>query len=107
MVFLHPVHNYALISYDPLALGAVGSSAVRAAELLPGRAGCSPYFSNFTFQFMCIVFMCVLVYYTMILLLYFIKMICYLFISNPFSRIRFVNLILHVLQQKVMIKDIS
>lgn len=36
VVFLHPVHNYALITYDPSALGAVGSSAVRAAELLPG-----------------------------------------------------------------------
>lgn len=36
MVFLHPVHNYALITYDPSALGAVGASAVRAAELLPG-----------------------------------------------------------------------
>ena len=37
VVFLHPVHNYALISYDPLALGTVGISLVRAAELLPGR----------------------------------------------------------------------
>lgn len=36
VVFLHPVHNYALITYDPSALGAVGFSAVRAAELLPG-----------------------------------------------------------------------
>ncbi|CAB4273735.1 unnamed protein product [Prunus armeniaca] len=36
VVFLHPVHNYALISYDPLALGAIGTSVVRAAELLPG-----------------------------------------------------------------------
>lgn len=36
MVFLHPVHNYALITYDPSALGVVGASAVRAAELLPG-----------------------------------------------------------------------
>ncbi|KAL6176336.1 hypothetical protein ACLB2K_052970 [Fragaria x ananassa] len=38
VVFLHPVHNYALISYDPLALGAVGFSLVRAAELLPEPA---------------------------------------------------------------------
>ncbi len=37
MVFLHPVHNYALIAYDPSALGTVGASVVRAAELLPGR----------------------------------------------------------------------
>ncbi|XP_062107572.1 protease Do-like 7 isoform X2 [Humulus lupulus] len=35
VVFLHPAHNYALISYDPSALGPVGASAVRAAELLP------------------------------------------------------------------------
>lgn len=38
VVFLHPVHNYALISYDPSALGSVGASAVRAAELLPEPA---------------------------------------------------------------------
>ncbi|KAM5574303.1 protease Do-like 7 [Rosa sericea] len=38
VVFLHPVHNYALISYDPLALGAVGISLVRAAKLLPEPA---------------------------------------------------------------------
>ncbi|GKG30548.1 hypothetical protein Tco_0423036, partial [Tanacetum coccineum] len=37
VVFLHPVHNYAIISYDPSALGPVGASVVRAAELLPGR----------------------------------------------------------------------
>ncbi|MCH99276.1 protease Do-like 7-like, partial [Trifolium medium] len=37
VVFLHPVHNYALISYDPSALGPVGASVVRAAELLPVR----------------------------------------------------------------------
>lgn len=37
MVFLHPVHNYALVAYDPSALGPVGASVVRAAELLPGR----------------------------------------------------------------------
>ncbi|KAK9106146.1 hypothetical protein Scep_022990 [Stephania cephalantha] len=35
VVFLHPVHNYALVAYDPSNLGAVGASAVRAAELLP------------------------------------------------------------------------
>ncbi|KAE8654952.1 DegP protease 7 isoform 2 [Hibiscus syriacus] len=37
VVFLHPVHNYALVAYDPSVLGPVGVSAVRAAELLPGR----------------------------------------------------------------------
>jgi hypothetical protein len=37
VVFLHPVYNYALVGYDPSALGAVGASMVRAAELLPGR----------------------------------------------------------------------
>ncbi|XP_047324896.1 protease Do-like 7 isoform X2 [Impatiens glandulifera] len=35
VVFLHPVHNFALIAYDPSALGPVGASVVRAAELLP------------------------------------------------------------------------
>ncbi|KAJ7960112.1 protease Do-like 7 [Quillaja saponaria] len=35
VVFLHPVHNYALIAYDPSALGPVGASVVRAAQLLP------------------------------------------------------------------------
>ncbi|KAL5726694.1 prolyl aminopeptidase [Ranunculus cassubicifolius] len=35
VVFLHPVHNYALVAYDPSALGPIGASAVRAAELLP------------------------------------------------------------------------
>ncbi|PPS11100.1 hypothetical protein GOBAR_AA09549 [Gossypium barbadense] len=37
VVFLHPVHNYALVAYDPSTLGPVGASVVRAAELLPGR----------------------------------------------------------------------
>lgn len=35
VVFLHPVHNYALVAYDPSALGPIGASYVRAAELLP------------------------------------------------------------------------
>ncbi|KAJ9173004.1 hypothetical protein P3X46_016182 [Hevea brasiliensis] len=35
VVFLHPVYNYALVAYNPSALGAVGASMVRAAELLP------------------------------------------------------------------------
>ncbi|XP_058185353.1 protease Do-like 7 isoform X2 [Rhododendron vialii] len=35
VVFLHPVHNYALVAYDPSALGADGGSVVRAAKLLP------------------------------------------------------------------------
>ncbi|KAD5960906.1 hypothetical protein E3N88_12378 [Mikania micrantha] len=34
VVFLHPVHNYALVAYDPSALGSAGASAVRAAQLL-------------------------------------------------------------------------
>lgn len=38
VVFLHPVHNFALVAYDPSALGPVGASAVRAAELLPEPA---------------------------------------------------------------------
>ncbi|XP_043703011.1 protease Do-like 7 isoform X2 [Telopea speciosissima] len=38
VVFLHPVHNYALVAYDPSALGASGASVVRAAELLPEPA---------------------------------------------------------------------
>ncbi|XP_021904585.1 protease Do-like 7 isoform X2 [Carica papaya] len=40
VVFLHPVHNYALVAYNPSALGSVGASAVRAAELLPEPALC-------------------------------------------------------------------
>ncbi|OMO95687.1 hypothetical protein COLO4_15722 [Corchorus olitorius] len=38
VVFLHPVHNYALVAYDPSALGPIGASVVRAAELLPEPA---------------------------------------------------------------------
>lgn len=38
VVFLHPVHNFALVAYNPLALGPVGASAVRAAKLLPEPA---------------------------------------------------------------------
>ncbi|KAL6507479.1 Protease Do-like 7 [Orobanche gracilis] len=37
VVFLHPVHNFALVAYDPSALG-TGASAVRAAELFPEPA---------------------------------------------------------------------
>ncbi|XP_022843952.1 protease Do-like 7 isoform X2 [Olea europaea var. sylvestris] len=39
VVFLHPVHNFALVAYDPSSLGA-GVSVVRAAELLPEPALC-------------------------------------------------------------------
>uniref|UniRef100_A0A2C9WK14 PDZ domain-containing protein n=1 Tax=Manihot esculenta TaxID=3983 RepID=A0A2C9WK14_MANES len=35
VVFLHPVYNYALVAYNPSALGALGASMVHAAELLP------------------------------------------------------------------------
>ncbi|GFZ18894.1 DegP protease 7 [Actinidia rufa] len=35
VVFLHPVHNYAIVAYDPSALGAEGASIVCAAQLLP------------------------------------------------------------------------
>lgn len=38
VVFLHPVHNYALVAYDPSALGEAGAAVVRAAELLPEPA---------------------------------------------------------------------
>ncbi|KAL1553278.1 Protease Do-like 7 [Salvia divinorum] len=37
VVFLHPVHNFALVAYDPSTLGP-GASVVRAAELLPEPA---------------------------------------------------------------------
>ncbi|KAJ4822873.1 hypothetical protein Tsubulata_049190 [Turnera subulata] len=40
VVFLHPVYNYALVCYDPSALGTVGLSKVRAAEVLPEPALC-------------------------------------------------------------------
>jgi len=35
-VFVHPFYNFALVGYDPSALGADGASMVHAAELLPG-----------------------------------------------------------------------
>ena len=35
VVFLHPVHNFALVAYDPSVLGA-GASVIQAAKLLPG-----------------------------------------------------------------------
>lgn len=38
VVFLHPVHNFALVAYDPSALGTAAASAVRACELLPDPA---------------------------------------------------------------------
>ncbi|KAI3726423.1 hypothetical protein L1987_66220 [Smallanthus sonchifolius] len=38
VVFLHPVHNFAIVAYDPSALGPAGSSVVRAAQLLPEPA---------------------------------------------------------------------
>ncbi|XP_026444897.1 protease Do-like 7 isoform X2 [Papaver somniferum] len=34
VVFLHPVHNYAFVAYDPSSLGVAGASAVRSATLL-------------------------------------------------------------------------
>ncbi|CAK7339048.1 unnamed protein product [Dovyalis caffra] len=36
VVFVHPIYNFALVAYDPSALGADGASMVHAAELLPG-----------------------------------------------------------------------
>jgi hypothetical protein len=38
VVFLHPIHNYALVAYDPAALGPAGAAAVRAAVLCPQPA---------------------------------------------------------------------
>lgn len=35
VVFLHPVHNYALVAYNPESLGMAGAAALRAAVLLP------------------------------------------------------------------------
>ncbi|MCO5609330.1 hypothetical protein L7F22_063556 [Adiantum nelumboides] len=35
VVFLHPVHNYALVAYNPESLGDAGAAAIRAAVLLP------------------------------------------------------------------------
>lgn len=40
VVFVHPVYNFALVGYDPSALGADGASMVHAAELLPEPALC-------------------------------------------------------------------
>lgn len=40
VVFLHPVHNYALVAYDPSLLGQAGAAVVRAAELLPEPGLC-------------------------------------------------------------------
>ncbi|EEF29415.1 protein binding protein, putative [Ricinus communis] len=40
VVFLHPVYNYALVAYNPSALGTIGASMVRAAELLPEPTLC-------------------------------------------------------------------
>lgn len=34
VVFLHPVHNFALVAYDPAGLGPAGAAAVQAAVLL-------------------------------------------------------------------------
>lgn len=38
VVFLHPVHNFAIVAYDPSALGPAGAAAVKAAVLLPGKS---------------------------------------------------------------------
>ncbi|WCJ25254.1 Pro-apoptotic serine protease nma111 [Euphorbia peplus] len=40
VVFLHPVYNFALVAYDPSALGPVGASMVRVAQLCPEPALC-------------------------------------------------------------------
>ena len=37
VVFLHPVHNYALVAYNPAALETAGAAALSAAVLLPGN----------------------------------------------------------------------
>ncbi|KAG5247313.1 DegP protease family protein [Salix suchowensis] len=38
VVFVHPVYNFALLAYDPSALGADGATMVHAAELFPEPA---------------------------------------------------------------------
>jgi hypothetical protein len=38
VVFLHPIHNYALVAYDPAALGPAGAVVARATTLLPEPA---------------------------------------------------------------------
>jgi len=46
VVFLHPVHNFALVAYNPATLGTAGSAAVHAADLVPDppvRRGDSVY----------------------------------------------------------------
>ncbi|KAJ6368114.1 hypothetical protein OIU78_000647 [Salix suchowensis] len=40
VVFVHPVYNFALLAYDPSALGADGATMVHAAELFPEPALC-------------------------------------------------------------------
>ncbi|KAM0032402.1 putative PDZ domain, peptidase S1C, peptidase S1, PA clan, PDZ superfamily [Helianthus debilis subsp. tardiflorus] len=35
VVFLHPVHNYAIIAYDPSVIGPAANAVVQAAQLLP------------------------------------------------------------------------
>ncbi|CAN0915313.1 Protease Do-like 7 [Linum grandiflorum] len=40
VVFLHPVYNYAIVAYNPSALGTDGASMVRAAQLLPAPLLC-------------------------------------------------------------------
>ncbi|KAJ6396463.1 hypothetical protein OIU77_021488 [Salix suchowensis] len=45
VVFVHPVYNFALLAYDPSALGADGATMVHAAELFPEPALSSGRFS--------------------------------------------------------------
>lgn len=57
MVFLHPVHNFALVAYDPSVLGVAAASVIRAAELLPGRFDSGMSFSRVILQiFNCEIF---------------------------------------------------